>query len=416
MSSNRKVSKTPPPRPVNAPYLDGFSNDKLKRTVLDQHQQILELQNRGSEGDGGTDADLPELIDCAEFIAVPLTAPVELVAGVLHKGSKLALGGSSKSFKTWTLLDLGLSVATGAGWLGLKTAKGKVLFVNFEIQPHAWQRRIMAVAHEKGIKLQPGMVQLWNLRGHASDFRTLLPKIIERIRDETFALVILDPIYKLYGKTDENKAGDVAALLNAIERLTTETGAAVAFGAHFSKGNQSSKQAIDRISGSGVFARDPDSILIFTEHNEPNAYTVESILRNFPPTKPFVVRWTFPLFELAPELEPERLKKARGGRSPSYTIEMLVESLGKLKLTTGELQKRCASEKGISKTRFYDLFAKAKKSGEIVKSGTDKWEVPKVPKVPNRSSGTSRTSKSGNSQNPLGFGSTGTDAEKEANQ
>lgn len=38
-------------------------------------------------------------------------------------------------------------------------------------------------------------------------------------------------------------------------RLTVETGAGVAFGSHFSKGNQIQKESIDRISGSGVFAR-----------------------------------------------------------------------------------------------------------------------------------------------------------------
>src|ERR1051325_5990145 len=34
--------------------------------------------------------------------------------------------------------------------------------------------------------------------------------------------------------------------------------AAVALAGHFTKGNASAKEAIDRISGSGVFARDPD--------------------------------------------------------------------------------------------------------------------------------------------------------------
>ena len=57
-------------------------------------------------------------------------------------------------------------------------------------------------------------------------------------------------------------------MLNEIEALAVETGAAVAFGAHYSKGNQAGKEVIDRIGGSGVFARDPDSILNFTRHEE----------------------------------------------------------------------------------------------------------------------------------------------------
>jgi predicted transcriptional regulator len=208
-------------------------------------------------------------------------------------------------------------------WLGRRTAQGKVLFVNFEIQPHAWQRRISAVAEAKDVQIQPGAITLWNLRGHAADFRQLIPKIIERCRAEKFALIILDPIYKLYGGTDENAAGDVAALLNSLERLAVETGAAIAFGAHFAKGNASAKEAIDRISGSGVFARDPDSLLIFTKHETDDAFTVEPILRNFAPVAPFVVRWEFPLMRPDDDLDPAKLKQT-GGRKKEHDPKELI--------------------------------------------------------------------------------------------
>lgn len=39
----------------------------------------------------------------------------------------------------------------------------------------------------------------------------------------------------------------------------------VIFVAHFAKGNSNKKEVIDRISGSGVFARDPDTIMMMTE-------------------------------------------------------------------------------------------------------------------------------------------------------
>jgi len=270
--------------------------------------------------------ELPDLIDAADFLAEPIEPPAELIEGILHKGSKLAFGGSSKSFKTWTLLDLAISVATGADWLGRRTAHGKVLFLNFEIQPHAWQRRIAAVAKAKGVEIKPGQIILWNLRGHAADFRQIVPRIIERARRENFALTVLDPIYKLYGGTDENAAGDVAALLNSLERLAVETGAAIAFGAHFAKGNASAKEAIDRISGSGVFARDPDSLLIFTQHETEDAFAVEPILRNFAPVTPFVVRWKFPLMQLADDLDPAKLKQ-KAGRKKEHDPKKLLAAI-----------------------------------------------------------------------------------------
>ena len=272
--------------------------------------------------------ELPDLIDAAAFVAELIDPPAELVEGILHKGSKLVFGGSSKSFKTWSLLDLAISVAYGADWLGRRTAQGKVLFLNFEIQPLAWQFRIIAVAKAKGVEVKPGMIQLWNLRGHAADFRQLIPQIIQRCRAENFALIVLDPIYKLYGNTDENSAGNVALLLNALERLATETGAAIAFGAHFAKGNASAKEAIDRISGSGVFARDPDSLLIFTKHESDNAFAVEPILRNFAPVAPVAVRWIFPLMQLADDLDPAKLKQV-AGRKKEHNPKKLLAAIAK---------------------------------------------------------------------------------------
>jgi len=282
--------------------------DDLKFSVQTDLADLFALNGAGG---------LPEIIDASTFLTNPLPPPIELVEGLLHKTSKLALGGSSKAFKTWILLDLAFSVAHGIPWLGFPCQKGKVLFLNFEIQPQPWQRRIAAVARAKEVELEPGAIQLWNLRGYAADFRTLVPKIIERARNEDFVLDILDPIYKLYGATDENAAGDVAALLNTIEHLAVETGASVGYGSHFAKGDASLKEAIDRISGSGVFARDPDSLIIFTAHEEPDCFTVDCILRNFPPVAPFVVRWQFPLMMRAAELDPADIKKS-AGRKPQH--------------------------------------------------------------------------------------------------
>jgi hypothetical protein len=71
-------------------------------------------------------SDLPPIVDAASFVSEHLSEPPQLVRGVLHQGSMLALGGGSKSFKTWCLLDLALSVAHGADWLGFPTERGRM--------------------------------------------------------------------------------------------------------------------------------------------------------------------------------------------------------------------------------------------------------------------------------------------------
>jgi hypothetical protein len=308
-----------------------------------------------------------DLLDAADFVAAPLEPPAELIQGVLHRGSKLVLGGGSKSFKTWTLLDLALSVAYGKPWLGFPTTPGRVLFLNFEIAPWSWQSRVQAVMQARGMAAEPGRLSLANLRGKAAAFRLLIPQIREAAGTD-FALIVLDPVYKLYGGADENKAGDVAELLNALEELAVASGAAVAFGAHFSKGNQSQKESIDRISGSGVFARDPDSLLIFTRHEEQDAFTIDATLRNFPPTDPFVVRWQFPLMQRDANLDPGKLKKAPGGAPKRYSADDILEVLGDKSLSASDWQKLCENEIGAKSSSFYALLKELRESKRVIKS------------------------------------------------
>ncbi len=252
---------------------------------------------------------LPTIEDVCDFCARELPLPPELIQGVLHRGSKLSEGGASKGYKTWALMDMGMSVAYGLPWLGCETASAKVLYVNLEIQAAFARRRFETLAEAKGIIQESGRLDVWNLRGYATSHMEIFPPILDRIADGGHGLIILDPIYKLYGGMDnENGAREMAALMNSIEYLAVQTGAAVAFGAHYSKGNQAAKDAIDRVSGSGVFARDPDSLLNFTRHREEDCYTVEATLRNFPPMSPFVVRWAYPLFTRDDSLNPAELK------------------------------------------------------------------------------------------------------------
>ena len=172
---------------------------------------------------------------------------------------------------------------------------------------------------------------------------------------------------------DENKAGDIASLLNEIELLAVRTGAAVAFGAHYSKGNQAAKESIDRIGGSGVFARDPDSILSFTRHEEPDCFTVEMTLRNHPPRQPFVVRWEYPLFTVENALNPERLKQP-AGRKPKEELaaDKIFELLAK-PMSTVVWQKLAVDELGASKATFYRRKEGLEKAGKIRKGTGRKW-------------------------------------------
>jgi hypothetical protein len=335
---------------------------------------------------------LPPIRSAKELLSNRPPKPPEIVKGLLHQGCKIVMGGASKSYKTWVLIDLAISVATGKPWWGFPTVQGRVLYLNLELPEAFFADRIELVASAKGVKpckASHGLIasanqvyeieglDVWNLRGHAADFDDLLPKIIERAGQQ-YSLIILDPTYKVLGRRDENRAGDIASLLNGFERLAVETGAAVAFGAHFSKGNQAGKESIDRIGGSGVFARDPDSFLTLTRHQEDKAFIVEPILRNHPPVSPFGIRWNFPLMERDDDLDPTKLRQPKIGREAKFKVEDLLTHLAKAQtiggMKTAEFQRRMYEEIGVSRSRFYELLNEGEKR-RLLQKTDDLWQV-----------------------------------------
>ena len=324
------------------------------------------------EADAPEKNPLPPIVDAATFSAEPIPEPDMLIKGLVHKGTKIVVGGGSKSFKTWVQLDAAVCVAYGQSWLGYDCVPGKVLFVNLEIQAAFFQARLKKIIEARGIQQCASRLDVWNLRGFSAPYQQIIPKIIERIKESQYSLVILDPIYKLYGDTDENSAGEVGQMLNALEQVCVKTGAAVLFGAHYSKGNQAAKESIDRISGSGVFARDPDTILPFTRHEEEGSFVVEPILRNLPPQEPFVVTWNHPLMEQDTTLDPQSLKQS-GGKPAKYTEDDVLKHIDLNGVKINDLQQAC-SDLGMSRATYFRLKKSLVDSGRIwYNRPNDRW-------------------------------------------
>ena len=174
---------------------------------------------------------------------------------------------------------------------------------------------------------------------------------------------------------DENAAKDIGEAMNELERLAVKTGAAVAFGAHFAKGNASAKDSIDRISGSGVFARDPDSILTLTRHEETGCFTLDTTLRNHPPIESFVVRWEFPLMQREPDLDPTALKQPKG-RTKIYSDNDLLIHVQKP--ISGKDWLKASIGTGMSRSSFYAIRRKLVLSKKVRESkNSDMWELVK---------------------------------------
>lgn len=107
-------------------------------------------------------------------------------------------------------------------------------------------------------------IDVWNLRGKTVPMDKLAPKLIRRSLKKNYQAVIIDPIYKVL-TGDENSADQMAHFTNQFDKVATELGCSVIYCHHHSKGAQGGKKSMDRASGSGVFARDPDALIDLVE-------------------------------------------------------------------------------------------------------------------------------------------------------
>lgn len=198
--------------------------------------------------------------------SMPELAP-ELIQGVLRCGHKMLICAPSKAGKSYALIELCGAIASGGAWLGRRCMQGRVLYVNLEIDPASCLQRFRKVCECMGVAAAfLGNVSIWSLRGHALTLDRLAPLIVQRVAqmEEPPLAVIVDPIYKVM-LGDENNASDMGAFTRWFDVIAEETGASVIYCHHQSKGAQGGKSAMDRASGSGVFARDPDALVDISE-------------------------------------------------------------------------------------------------------------------------------------------------------
>ena len=272
---------------------NGLSIDKQNRNpsrlsrmpgvIRAGHKQFIVASNIGKRDfvtwQEWLDAESDDLPDTENMADVwdnlpPLSPP--LIDGVLRQGHKMLIAGPSKAGKSFALIELAISIAEGRAWFGWPCQQGRVMYVNLELDPASCLHRIRDVYEAQ--KLAPSNIKnidVWNLRGRSVPMDRLAPKLIRRARSKGYIAVIIDPIYKII-TGDENSADQMARFCNQFDKVCTELGCAVIYCHHHSKGEQSGKKAMDRASGSGVFARDPDALLDFLQIEvEPDMLALE---------------------------------------------------------------------------------------------------------------------------------------------
>ena len=255
----------------------------------------------------GVEDELPDFEYLGEVLKNPPELPEPLIDGILRRGHKMLISGSSKAGKSFLLMELCIALAEGREWLGFPCKKSKVLYVNLEIDPASCVNRFQTIYKALGIEPKHmDDIMLWNLRGNAVPLDKLVPKLIRRVKNRHLDAIVIDPIYKVI-MGDENNASEMGAFCNQFDKICAATGCSTIYCHHHSKGGQGMKRAMDRASGSGVFARDPDAQLDMiqleldddTENNvrdgNATAWRLESSLREFKNITPVNFWFEYPI-------------------------------------------------------------------------------------------------------------------------
>ena len=250
--------------PSRLSRMPGVMRNDKKQYLLDTNIG-KENWNEWREWIESVNDDLPDPESMADvWDNLPELAP-PLIDGVLREGHKMLIAGPSKAGKSYALIELCCAIAEGKKWLEWNCTQGKVMYVNLELDRASCLHRFKDVYTALGIAPDKlSNIDIWNLRGRSVPMDKLAPKLIRRASKKNYIAIIIDPIYKVI-TGDENSADQMAHFCNQFDKVCTELGCAVIYCHHHSKGAQGGKRSMDRASGSGVFARDPDALIDLVE-------------------------------------------------------------------------------------------------------------------------------------------------------
>jgi len=325
------------------------------------------------------DACLPDLRSVKQLTSEYPRLRPPVIHGLLREGETMNVIASPKTGKSWLVLDLAIAVATGRPWLGIyTTVPGEVLIIDNELHRETSAHRIPRVAEARGVRLSAidEVIHIENLRGRLQDIHKLGP-YFEALEPGRFKLIVLDAFYRFMPQGgDENDNATMANIYNRIDSFADRLRCCFVLIHHSTKGSQSSKAVTDVGAGAGSQSRATDTHLVLRPHEEDGVVVLDAAVRSWPPIEPVCLRWDFPVWHPAPELDPadlrnERSKKKRKDEpeqpvEPPWDVLRFVMTFITVEpRTRGEIRAAAKAEAGLSVRACDDLLATAEAKGLV---------------------------------------------------
>lgn len=180
------------------------------------------------------------------------------------------IGAPSKSFKSTLTTNMAVAVASGGYLDGHKAVQGSVLVVQGENNISMEKMKIYSIAGDVDLPIY-----------YAENIITLdqIHRLIPVIKKYEIKLLIIDPMYLLFGAGDINKHNDVASRLKALTDLRNETGCSVILVHHSRKIEKGSQLTTQDMYGS-TFIEGWYESMILMQRKGPMTSKVTTYFRN----------------------------------------------------------------------------------------------------------------------------------------
>ena len=315
----------------------------------------LRLALQGIMATLGTDSTSAPTVSASAWLTEPDEPEQPIMEGLFDAGDRVAIVGQSKARKSFYALQLAVAVSTGTDFLGVPTVKQRVLLVNGEIAARSYKKRLRRMIEKLGID-PANLTDLLVVNASESADVGGFVEILTLSKEQTATVAIVDPAYLLLG--DEIDQQQVKQSIRDMKRFAAE-GVTLVTVYHATKGKIGDRQAIDRISGSGIFARDASTMLTLCEHaSEPDHVVVQAITRNYAPTEPITVRFEDGAFLVAEGVAPtEKTSSTKPRRE--YPVEDLRACFSSEATNYGDTLATVRQRLGCGRDRAKDEIGRA---------------------------------------------------------
>ncbi len=199
------------------------------------------------------------------------------------------VAGQPKSFKSWTALEMAVSVASGTPCLGRFKVhdRGKVLLYLAEDSLGAVRERLEGLAKRHGLAIGDLDIDVITAPSMRLDLGRDQIRLHKTVRSLSPRLLILDPLVRLH-RADENASGEMSSLLAYLRALQRQLHLSIVVVHHVRKSAAPLHAAGQGLRGSGDLHAWSDCALYLRRKGVDVLVTVEH--RSAPTPSPFALR------------------------------------------------------------------------------------------------------------------------------